>query len=187
MNWHGLIEIPWAIFVVYWALSALKTRRTVRREGFAGRYGLVFIEVIGFFFVFDTRTGFGVLGQQFMAPSELTWKVGVALTWVGIGIAVWARYNLGEFWSGRVTLKEDHQLIRTGPYARLRHPIYSGLDLAVIGGALVIGRWRCVLGVALVILGFALKAKREERLLSAQFGAAFGEHKKHTGFLLPRF
>ena len=70
------------------------------------------------------------------------------LTWLGIGLAIWARYHLAEYWSARVTIKEDHQLIRTGPYARLRHPIYSGLILATIGSALVIGKWRCVLGFA---------------------------------------
>ena len=79
--------------------------------------------------------------------------VGSVFTWMGIGLAIWARYHLAEYWSARVTIKEDHQLIRTGPYARLRHPIYSGLILAAIGSAVVIDQWRCVLGVCLVLTG----------------------------------
>jgi protein-S-isoprenylcysteine O-methyltransferase Ste14 len=105
----------------------------------------------------------------------------------GIGTALWARYHLGQYWSARITLKEDHKLIRTGPYAYLRHPIYSGLDLAAIGSALAIDRWRCVLGVALIVLGYVIKARREESLLAAQFGEAFTEHCKLAGFLIPRW
>ena len=113
--------------------------------------------------------------------------LGSVLTWMGIGLAIWARYHLAEYWSARVTIKEDHQLIRTGPYARLRHPIYSGLILATIGSALVIDQWRCVLGLCLVVTGYCIKARKEEAMLTQQFGEAFREHQKHAGFLIPRF
>ena len=96
-------------------------------------------------------------------------------------MALWARWHLRQYWSARITIKEDHKLIRTGPYARLRHPIYSGLDLAAIGSAIAIDRWRCVMGIFLIILGYWIKA-----MLTAQFGAEFQEHCRHTGFLLPR-
>jgi protein-S-isoprenylcysteine O-methyltransferase Ste14 len=69
----------------------------------------------------------------------------------------------------------------------LRHPIYSGLVLATIGSAVVIDAWRCVLGTCLVLVGYCFKAKKEEAMLSLQFGEAFCEHQKHTGFLMPRF
>jgi len=113
--------------------------------------------------------------------------VGSILTWMGIGLAIWARYHLAEYWSARITIKEDHQLIRTGPYARLRHPIYSGIILAAIGSAVVIDEWRCVLGVCLVVTGYCIKARKEEVMLTQQFGEAFREHQTHAGFLMPRF
>jgi protein-S-isoprenylcysteine O-methyltransferase Ste14 len=113
--------------------------------------------------------------------------VGSTFTWLGIGLAIWARYHLAEYWSARITIKEDHQLIRTGPYARLRHPIYSGIVLAAIGSAVVIDQWRCVLGVCLVLIGYCIKARKEETMLTQQFGDAFREHQKHAGFLIPRF
>jgi protein-S-isoprenylcysteine O-methyltransferase Ste14 len=178
---------PWVVFVVYWAIGALKTRATVRKEPFLARYSVMLVEVAGFTMMFTNDASIGVLGKHFLPRSVGVQILGVVLTWAGIGIAVWARYNLGQFWSGRVTLKEDHQLIRSGPYAYLRHPIYTGLDLATIGSALVIDRWRCGVGVALIILGFVIKAKREEAMLSGQFGAAFEEHRRQTGFLLPKF
>jgi len=113
--------------------------------------------------------------------------VGSILTWMGIGLAIWARYHLAEYWSARITIKEDHQLIRTGPYTRLRHPIYSGIVLAAIGSAAVIDQWRCVLGVCLVLMGYCIKARKEETMLTQQFGDAFREHQKQAGFLIPRF
>lgn len=180
------IEGPWIVFAAYWLVSAMKTRATVRREAFLPRYGVMLVEVAGFMLFFDRDAGVGVLGQHFLQPSPAVMVVGTLLTWVGIAIAIWARYHLGQFWSGRITLKQDHQLIRTGPYARLRHPIYTGLDLAAAGSALVIGRWRCLLGLLIIVVGFVIKARREEALLAGRFGEAFEEHRKQTGFLLPK-
>ena len=186
MIWTYLIQGPWLVFLTYWFLAALKTNRTARREPFAWRYGVMFIEIVGFVILFDGTAGIGVLGHKVFPRSYALIITAVVLTWAGIGLAIWARAHLGQYWSGRITIKEDHKLIRTGPYARLRHPIYSGLDLAVIGSALAIDRWRCVAGVCVIVLGFWIKAKREEALLAGQFGSAFEEHRRYTGFLLPR-
>ncbi len=186
MTWRYLIEIPWMVFVAYWVISALNTKRTEKREAFAARYGVMFLEVVGFVLLFRHSADIGFLGQRVIPRSFAIGVTAVALTWAGIALAIWARWHLGQYWSGRITIKEDHKLIRTGPYSRLRHPIYSGLDLAAIGSALAIGRWRCVVGVCVIILGFGIKAKREEALLSAQFGTEFQEHRLSTGFLFPR-
>jgi protein-S-isoprenylcysteine O-methyltransferase Ste14 len=186
MIWRYLIEGPWILFVVYWAVGALKTRRTVSQESFTSRYGTLFLEILGFVLLFSGRVGIGVLGHHVVNRSYALAVTGVALTWIGISIALWARWHLGQYWSARVTLKEDHQLIRTGPYAYFRHPIYSGIDLAAIGGALAIDDWRCVAGVCLIIVGYWIKAKKEESMLLAQFGEAFKEHRRNTGFLIPK-
>lgn len=186
MTWRYLIETPWIIFVAYWAMGALKTRRTERKEPFASRYGVLFLEIIGFALLFMDEAEIGVLGQRVFHRTYLVAATGVTLTWAGIALALWARWHLGQYWSARITIKEDHKLISTGPYARLRHPIYSGLDLAAIGSALAIDQWRCVAGVCLIILGYVIKARREEVMLAVQFGADFQEHCRHTGFLFPR-
>jgi protein-S-isoprenylcysteine O-methyltransferase Ste14 len=186
MIWKYLIEGPWFVCMAYWAVAAAKTNRTKRKESFAWRYGIVLLEVLGFTLVFDGDADVGVLGRKIFPRSYYIAVAGVILIWAGIALAIWARAHLGQYWSGRITIKEDHKLIRTGPYARLRHPIYSGLDLAAIGSALAIDHWRCVFGVCVVILGFWIKAKREEAMLTGQFGAAFDEHRRYTGFLLPK-
>jgi protein-S-isoprenylcysteine O-methyltransferase Ste14 len=182
-----LVIFPWGIFVVYWLIGAIKTRATRDQESFASRYAILLIEVVGYVLVFRESAGIGFLGNRVFPRNLLGPIIGSISTWMGIALAIWARYHLAENWSARVTIKEDHQLIRTGPYAHLRHPIYTGLILATIGSAMVINRWRCVVGVCLVLAGYCFKAKKEETMLTQQFGNAFREHQKHTGFLIPRF
>jgi len=184
---HLLVEFPWIVFVLYWIVSAIRTRDTLQTESFASRYAILLIEVAGFVLLFRHSAGIGFLGNRFMHRTLASAIVGSILTWMGIGLAIWARYHLAEYWSARITIKEDHQLIRTGPYTRLRHPIYSGIVLAAIGSAVVIDQWRCVLGVCLVLMGYCIKARKEETMLTQQFGDAFREHQKQAGFLIPRF
>jgi protein-S-isoprenylcysteine O-methyltransferase Ste14 len=187
MIWRYLIRGPWIVFVGYWAVGALKTRRTISQESLASRYSVLLLEILGFVMIFGGVGEIGILGQHVVPQTYASAVTGVALTWIGIAIALWARWHLGQYWSARVTLKENHKLIRTGPYAHFRHPIYSGLDLAALGAALAIDEWRCVVGVGLIVLGYWFKAKKEESMLAGQFGEAFKEHCRHTGFLIPKF
>ena len=186
LTWKYLLLGPWLVLWAYWAISALNTRRTQKKEPFIARYGVVFIEVVGFTLLFDSDAGIGFFGHRVIPRISELRLAGVLLTWAGIALALWARWHLGQYWSGRITIKEDHRLIRSGPYAHLRHPIYTGLDLAVTGTALLINQWRCVIGVCVIVTGFWIKAKREEAMLGRQFGEEFQEHRRYTGFLLPK-
>jgi len=186
MHWNYLIDGPWTVFAAYWAIGALKTRRTAKRESFAARYGVMAIEVVGFYLLLSGDAAIGVLGRRVVARTFDLRVLGVILLWAGIALALWARWHLGQYWSGRITIKEGHKLIRTGPYARLRHPIYSGLVLAATGTAIEVDQWRGVAAVCVIVLGFWIKGKREEALLTKEFGAEFDEHRRSTGFLLPK-
>ncbi len=115
MVWQYLIEGPWVVFCVYWVVGALKTRRTVSQEPAAGRLAFMLVELLGFALLFSEHAGIGVLGKRIFHQTDALAVAGVALTWVGIALALWARWHLGEFWSARITLKEDHVLIRAGP------------------------------------------------------------------------
>jgi protein-S-isoprenylcysteine O-methyltransferase Ste14 len=185
-----LIDAAWITFLTVWVIAARKTRATQRREPAFSRYGIMVLLVAGYVLILSPKARIGFLGQRFL-PDILVVKlvvkvVGVIVTWLGVGLAIWARRHLAENWSARVTIKVDHELIRTGPYARLRHPIYTGLLLATLGPALALGEWRGLLGTGIALIAYSLKAKKEESMLRAQFGAAFEEHSRHTGFLLPR-
>ena len=104
-----------------------------------------------------------------------------------LAFAIWARFTLGGNWSAEVQIKEGHTLIRKGPYKLIRHPIYTGILLMLVGDALAIGEVRAYLALFLIVIGFVRKAKKEESYLANEFGPAFDEHIRHTGFLLPRF
>ena len=104
-----------------------------------------------------------------------------------MAIAFWARWHLGANWSGVVTLKEGHELIRTGPYRNIRHPIYTGILLALFGTVVATGEVRGLLAVAIAWLSFYWKARREESFLSLEFGEKFAAHAKQTGMFLPKF
>ena len=136
--------------------------------------------------LFSRDAAFGTLNRRFAASGSWLEPVGIMLTAAGIAFAIWARRHLGKEWSADVTIRQDHKLIRTGPYARIRHPIYTGILLAMLGTALVVGEFRGLVAVAVTFVGFWRKAQTEESFLSQEFGVDFEEHKRRTGFLLPR-
>jgi len=146
---------------------------------------VVMVLAVGLLGLVDER--FGFMGQRFVPDSESVRRVGLVLTLAGLAFTVWARIHLGQFWSARVGLKEDHELIQSGPYAWVRHPIYSGILVAVMGSAVVAGDYRALLAVVLVWVGLILKARREEKLLSEHFGEAFVQYRQRTGALVPKF
>jgi hypothetical protein len=94
MIWRYLIEGPWIVFVAYWAAGALKTRRTVSQEFFASRYGILLLEILGFVLLFSDVAKIGVLGHRIVHRTYALAVTGVALTWIGIAIALWARWHL---------------------------------------------------------------------------------------------
>lgn len=183
-NQIGLI--PWYVFAVYWVITALRVKRTKAMEKSADRIATIVAMGAGFVLLFDGKVRLGWLDLRFVPTESWIAWAGIALTYIGVALAVWARYCIGEYWSARVTLKEGHRLIRSGPYGLVRHPIYTGLLIAVIGTALVLGEWRGLLGVVLVLVTHARKAQREEKLLISEFGDEYQGYRRVTGFFLPR-
>jgi protein-S-isoprenylcysteine O-methyltransferase Ste14 len=188
MNSGEIIRGLWILFALYWLISALKRKRTKQRESIAQRLGYVLPLLVAFYFLGRPEAHFyPVLGDRFVPDTALMQWIGVLLTAAGIGVAFWARFHLGANWSGTVTLKEGHELIRTGPYRTMRHPIYTGILLAMLGTAVALGEVRGLIAVGLAWLSFYIKARREESFLSQEFGPKFTEHQQHTGMFLPRF
>jgi len=185
ISWNTVATL-WIIFVVYWMISALRVKRTQRTETSIWRLATVAILGVGAFLTFSQSAQFGRLSGRFVPESEWIKGGAVLLVAAGVGIAIWARWHIGQFWSARVTLKVDHQLVQSGPYARVRHPIYSGLLVAMLGTALFVGEWRALVGVLLVFVTHWQKARREEALLTEQFGAEYQEYRDRTGSLIPR-
>jgi protein-S-isoprenylcysteine O-methyltransferase Ste14 len=133
--------------------------------------------VIGFFPLLARSRLPAVLAPRFV--------IGLALTILGLGFAVWARVHLGRFWSGMVTLKKDHELIRSGPYAFVRHPIYTGLLTAAAGTALARGTLAALMALGLVGVACWLKIRAEEKLLTNHFGDAYRDYRRQVAALIP--
>jgi protein-S-isoprenylcysteine O-methyltransferase Ste14 len=179
--------IPWYVLCIYWTISALRVKQTKVQEDPGGRLLHLGVMALAFFLLFSHRLDLGPLGLRFTPESAWLRMSGVVLTFIGAGIAMWARRSLGQYWSARVTLKIDHRLIRSGPYAWVRHPLYSGLLLAMAGTALVVGEWRALIGVLVALAEFSRKARKEEALLATEFDADYREYREQAGFLTPRF
>lgn len=176
----------WLVWILYWIGGAFRVRRTVHREPIGQRMGTITIMLAVAVLLGFVGWQLGILDRRFVADDEAVRWAGLALTVAGLAITVWARIHLGQFWSARVGLKEDHQLIQSGPYAWVRHPIYTGILLAMAGTALAVGMWRALLAVALAWLALMLKSRREEKLLSEKFGDQYVRYRQRTGALVPR-
>ncbi|SHJ47260.1 protein-S-isoprenylcysteine O-methyltransferase [Bradyrhizobium lablabi] len=112
--------------------------------------------------------------------------IGVALDLAGVGFAIWARLALGANWSGLVvTMKQAHELVQTGPYALVRHPIYTGILLAMIGTALTRGTLASYIGVAAGFVAIMIRVGIEEQLMGNRFGEAHQTYRRRTWKLIP--
>ncbi|MGH9747382.1 MAG: methyltransferase family protein [Candidatus Acidiferrales bacterium] len=180
-----LMEGAWIAFAAYWLWAARTQKRVQQREPVLARLAHVAFMACGFFLLYSKDPRLAALNRRFLPDQQWIAMLGALLAAVGVGFAIWARRHIGKNWSGEVTIRQEHELIRTGPYAHIRHPIYTGLLAAVAGTALVIGEYRALLALGLVLIGFTFKARREEALLEKQFGPAFDEHRRRTGFFLP--
>ena len=192
---HTVIAIIWAGFGIYWfAMPAWQQRAWGPNPRPANRvsdrpWARLFhhaLTATAFIFLFVPQTVVGPLHRHFLPASYAVRLIGLAITIAGLGLAVWARQHLAENWSSRVRIRVGHELIRTGPYARLRHPIYCGVLLGVIGTAIAVGRWRAIVSVFIILISYCIKARREDAMLAREFGEAWVEHRRHAGFLLPR-
>ena len=181
------IQLAWVVFIAYWLFASMGVNRMERREPAGSMIGRVAVMIGAYWLLFQQDPGLGVLNDRMFPFDQRIFMAGVILTWSGVAFAIWARYHLGKFWSATVALRESHQLIRTGPYAHVRHPIYTGMLTAILGSALAVGRYRALVAFLARLAAFVVKSLQEEKLLESQFGAEFEEHRRRTGFFLPRF
>ena len=166
-----IVSYLWAATGVVWLIGAFTAKRTSRRQSPGSRLVQLTIAVVAFTIGFNKRFEVGLLARSFLPGSPAVIFTGLAATFAGLCIAVWARLRLGRNWSGTVTLKENHTLIRNGPYSIVRHPIYSGILLALLGTALVFREVRNLVTLGLVLVMLLLKIRTEEQFMFEQFGA----------------
>ena len=178
----------WITWAAIWVLWALRTKRAQTRLNWGEALTYMLPTLLGAWIFFAERrvlVRVGLWWPVVPTPPWLMW-VGAAMTLAGLLFAIWARLFLGKNWSGLVQVKHDHELIRRGPYRFVRHPIYSGILLALVGTTLCRRNVWGFLGVALVWLGLWLKSRLEERFMVETFGVQYEDYRRTTGGILPR-
>jgi protein-S-isoprenylcysteine O-methyltransferase Ste14 len=184
--WFDFCVYCWIAFVVYWFVSALKRKETKRKESWQERMRHSLPLLVAYMLTFAPVAHYGLLGARVVPASELVGMTGAMMTAAGVGLAIWARWHLGTNWSSTVSIRADHELIHTGPYRTIRHPIYTGMLLAFAGTALALGEVRGAIAFVIVLIAFYFKARKEESFLTQEFGERFAERARQTGMFLPR-
>jgi protein-S-isoprenylcysteine O-methyltransferase Ste14 len=181
---RAAIPALWTIWAVCWLVASRDVKRARWREG-AGTRALHGVPLFLCAVLLAGPRWLPPALMQRIVPAGITVPTfGALLVAAGLGIALWARWHLGRNWSGWVTVKEDHALIRSGPYRVVRHPIYSGLLLAFLGTALAIGEWRGVVAVGLALFGFVLKIRVEETRMRETF-PEYEDYRRRSAALIP--
>lgn len=185
-HYAPVIATLWLAWLLYWLIAAVGTKPSVRRESSWSRAAraVPLYAAAALLFIRSEPSG-GFLFERFVPSSAPIARLGLALVCGGLALGVWARLYLGRNWSGNVTVKQDHELVRGGPYARIRHPIYTGLLLALFGSALALGQWRGLLAVALAFGAFWYKLRLEERWMRETFGEVYACYQRQSWALIP--
>jgi protein-S-isoprenylcysteine O-methyltransferase len=182
---RAVIGYAWMSFAVFWFVTALTVKPAVRKQSAESRIFQMILTVGAFVLIFYWRLRLGPLDDILIPQSKTGDTVALVMTGAGIGFAIWARVYLGTNWSGSVTVKKDHTLVRSGPYSVVRHPIYTGLLLAALGGAIAFGRIRGLLGVLLLLVALRVKLQLEEQFMQEQFRDEYTKYKREVKKLLP--
>jgi protein-S-isoprenylcysteine O-methyltransferase Ste14 len=175
------VVVPWVVFSLYWEIAAKNSAVAKQSETTSSRAVHVVLTNLALVLTIIQFNGQG----RFLAVSFLTIGVGFAVTAMGLTLAIWARRRLGRNWSGKITIKVEHQLIRTGPYRLLRHPIYTGILTIYAGTAVVTGTRLAIVGVAVAVFAYARKIRLEEATMRTVFGPEYDAYCHETWALVP--
>ncbi len=181
-----LIDGAWLAWCVTWVVLSRRVKPVVRQESILSRALHLVPLAVAAALLFG-RQSYGALLSAPVLPRG-AWMVyaGAALVTLGLAFTVWARLVLAGNWSGTVTLKQSHELVRHGPYSLARHPIYTGLLTALLGTAVAIDAWRGVLALVIVLLSFLRKLRTEEAFMRSAFGGAYDAYARTTPAIVPR-
>ena len=175
----------WIAFLAYWRIKAAGTKTAQRREPATSGIlrALAFLVVI--VLLSTTLIPLPWLYRQLWPSGIWPFWIGAAVTVVGLLFAVWARQHLGNNWSSAVTIRQGHELITTGPYAMVRHPIYTGILAGFLGTAIALAQVRGAVGLALIFLVLWAKLRLEEEWMRSRFGETYAAYAHHTAALVP--
>lgn len=174
----------WIVLMLFWLIAARTAKRTVTKGPRSASPGVRLTLVVLVVSVIVLRRRFASFkGLLTYHPAALE-DLGMLLCAAGVVLAIWARIHIGRNWGMPMSLREGHELVMSGPYARVRHPIYSGVLLTMLGSALAVSAaWFVAVGVFGAY--FIHSARTEERDMVAQFPEAYAAYRRRTRMLIP--
>jgi protein-S-isoprenylcysteine O-methyltransferase Ste14 len=179
---YTLLGALWAVFLIVWFVSAFNTKRYAKRSFFRG-FGFRFLILVIAILLFQlpgVRDIFEVLAHAGNPPLA---AAGVLIAASGLAFAIWARLTIGRNWGMPMSLKEGAELVTSGPYAYVRHPIYTGVITMMLGSVLVFPAWLPILVVACGY--FIWSGKAEEKIMLNEFPEAYPAYMARTKTIIP--
>ncbi|HEY3858346.1 MAG TPA: isoprenylcysteine carboxylmethyltransferase family protein [Gammaproteobacteria bacterium] len=182
---YWLIFAVWVVWEGYWAYSARGIKRATQKEPWISRGPVLVGLILAVILLLAPGWLGSFMGQRFLPGTDALYFPGLALLSLGVCFGFWARHTLGTNWSGRVTIKQDHELVTGGPYRWVRHPIYTGVLFAYAGSVLALGRVGGIFAIAIMLMIFARKISLEEKMLDQHFGERYAAYRRGTHALIP--
>lgn len=182
---ESFFPVVWIAFIVYWRIKAANTKATQRSESSASGILRVLALLIVIALVSVPRIPLHLLYRQLWPANLSSFCIGAAVTVVGLLFAIWARQHLASNWSSSVTIKQDHELITSGPYALARHPIYTGILTGFLGTAIALSQVRGFIALVLLFVILWAKLRMEEQWMRSQFGETYATYSQKTAALVP--
>jgi len=183
--YRRLILALWSAWALYWVFSAARSKATRRRESLGSRLAHVLPLTAGGVLLAWHDIPLHWLTLRLWPRSLAADSIGVALLAAGLAFAVWARVHLGRNWSGTVAVKEGHELIRSGPYRYVRHPIYTGLLGAVLGTAVASGTVHAAFALVIIAAALLRKLRIEEGFMRETFPGEYQRYSASVPALVP--
>jgi len=190
---QNAIDIPWTVWAVTWIAASVWANRTVTGAGVGRQAPYRFFTTLGFVFLLFSFIG-NARPPGWMSPLfQHVWRFPLDVQWAMVGLATlgfvfcwWARIHLGALWSGRITRKEGHRVVDSGPYRLVRLPIYTWILTAALANMLLKGTAASIAGFVLLVIGYWMKGKLEERFLREELGPAdYDAYRARTPMLVP--
>jgi protein-S-isoprenylcysteine O-methyltransferase Ste14 len=187
MYWFYYSFFPaiWAAYIIYWQIAARNVKTPERLEPGLSRILRSILFFAAIVLLLADHLPMRWLYRHFIPTTLWSFYGGAVITVAGLLFAIRARVTLGANWSRSVTIKQGHELITSGPYKFVRHPIYTGILTGFLGSAIATTQYRGILAFLLVFFSLWYKLRLEERWMRDQFGLAYTEYARHTAALVP--
>ncbi len=183
--YESLFPAIWILFLVYWQIRRINSKTNQRIEPVPSRILRIVIFLIAIVLLSTSRIPLEWLYLQLWPTGLGPFWFGATVTTAGLAFAVWARAHLGRNWSSSVTIKQGHELITSGPYGVIRHPIYTGILTGFLGTTIALSQVRGFLSLILVCFALWLKLHKEEQWMRSQFGDTYTAYAHRTAALVP--